>query len=71
MEQLFVLGTFVPAQGRIFYYVASNRDGVMTTDNKAEAAHFLSEESANKAIETLKQYDTTFDVDTHGFWSMH
>jgi hypothetical protein len=70
MDQLFVLGTYVPEQGRIFYYVASNRDGVMTTDNKEEAAHFRSEESANKAIETLKQYDTTFNVDTHGFWSI-
>jgi len=69
MDQLFVIGTYVEEHGRIFYYVASNYGGMLTTDNKEEAAHYMTEEIANKAIETLNDYDPTLGVDTHGFWS--
>lgn len=69
MEQMFVLALYSSEHNRLLYYVASNRDGVLTTDIIDEAAHFTSEESANKAVALTADYDQPFAVDTHGFWS--
>ncbi len=73
MDQLYVLGAYVLGHGRIFYFQSATPMGINTTDVLGEAAHYMSVETAEKAISFLDQYDSTpslkFAVDTHAFWS--
>jgi hypothetical protein len=66
-DQMYVLATDTE-NGRQ-YFSSASYNGVMVTDDMSEAAHYLSEESADAAIETLTGFDMVFEAEENGFWS--
>lgn len=65
-DQLFVL--FLETDDGKMYFASASPSGIMMTDDLSEAAHYLSEETADAACKVLADFDETFSYETNGFW---
>lgn len=67
MDELYVLQN---TDDQTYFVSASYDGGIETTENINEAAHYLSEASAEDAKSSLEGFEHTyFEVEPHGFWS--